>query len=144
MKRRFFAMLALLAGLAFPMSYATADELTQEDRVAIRGVVQLQLEALADDDADTAFALATADTRSKLGDPYTFLQIIKDEFRPIYRHRRALFSRPETVDGHALQIVRLTDRDNLVWVAIYQMQREMDGSWKIADCQLLETNAISV
>ncbi|OGB26419.1 MAG: hypothetical protein A3I66_00950 [Burkholderiales bacterium RIFCSPLOWO2_02_FULL_57_36] len=147
MKRWFFAMLILLAGLALSWSgaaAAAADEITQEDRVAIRSVVQSQLEALADDDAEAAFAQATADTRSRLGNSDTFLQIIKQQFAPIYRHQRAIFSAPEVIGGHMVQVVRLTDSDSSVWLAIYQMQRESDGKWKIAGCGLIETTTVSV
>lgn len=145
MKRRIFAMLVLFAGLALPWGMAAAGSgISKEDRIAITSVVQLQLQALADDDADTAFALATADTRTKLGNSATFLQIIKQKFGPIYRHQRAIFSQPEVIGGHTLQAVRLTDGDSSVWLAIYLMQREADGKWKIADCKLLETTSISI
>lgn len=145
MKRWFFAMLILLAGLALPLSsVAAADKVTQEDRVAIRIVVESQLAALADDNADAAFALATADTRSKLGNSDTFLQIIKQQFEPIYRHQRAIFSAPEVIAGRMVQIVRLTDTNSAVWLAIYQMHKEADGMWKIAGCRLIETTTVSV
>lgn len=145
MKRWFFAMLILLAGLALPLSsVAAADKVTQEDRVAIRIVVESQLAALADDNADAAFALATADTRSKLGNSETFLQIIKQQFEPIYRHQRAIFSAPEVIAGRMVQIVRLTDTNSAVWLAIYQMHKEPDGMWKIAGCRLIETTTVSV
>lgn len=144
MKRRFIVMLSMLVGLALPLCALAADEITQEDKIAIHAVVQSQLDALAQDDADTAFALATADSRNRLGDPDTFLRIIKEHFTPIYRHQRALFSAPEMIAGHMVQIVRLTDGDNSVWLAVYQMQREMDGNWKIEGCKLLETASVSV
>ena len=145
MKRWFFAMLILLAGLTLPFrGAAAADEVTQEDRAAIIAVVQLQLEAVADDNADAAFALATADTRNRLRNSNTFLQIIKQQFAPIYRHQRAIFSSPEVIDGRMVQVVRLTDSDSSVWLAIYQMQREPDGNWKIAGCRLIETTTVSV
>lgn len=144
MKRRFIVMLSMLAGLALPFLAVAADEITQEDKIAIHTVVQSQLDALAEDDAAAAFALATADSRSRLGDPDTFLRIIKEHFTPIYRHQRALFSTPEMIAGRMLQIVRLTDGDNSVWLAVYQMQREQDGKWKIAGCKLVETASVSV
>lgn len=145
MTRWFFAMLILLAGLALPLSSAAAvDEVSQEDQLAIKAVVASQLEALAADNADAAFALATADTRSRLRNSDTFLQIIKQQFTPIYRHQRALFSAPEVIAGRMVQIVRLTDSESSVWLAIYQMQKESDGQWKIAGCRLIETTTVSV
>lgn len=145
MKRWFFAMLFLLAGLALPLSSASAaEQVSEEDRRAIRAVVQSQLEALAVDDAEGAFALATADTRNRLRNSDTFLQIIKQRFTPIYRHQMAIFSVPEVIAGRMVQIVRLTDKESAVWLAIYQMQKEADGTWKIDGCRLIETTAVSV
>jgi hypothetical protein len=145
MKRRFLAILILLAGLTLPWrSAAAGDDIPQEDRIAIMEVVQLQLEAVANDDADAAFALATTDTRRVLGDSDSFMQLIKRQYAPIYRHQRAIFSVPEKIAGEMVQAVSLTDSDNSVWLALYQMRRESDGSWKIAGCTLVETTSVSV
>jgi hypothetical protein len=145
MKRRIFAVLTLFAGFMLPLSSAAADaDIAPEDKAAIREVVQLQMDAVAEDDADTAFSLATADTQSRLGDSNTFLQLIKHEYAVIYRHQRAIFSAPELIAGQMVQVVNLTDDDNAVWVAMYQMQREPDGRWKIASCNLLRTTAVSI
>lgn len=145
MKRRLFALLTLFAVMAFvPVKVLALDEISHEDRIAIKDVVQLQLDALAEDDADTAFALTTAGTRTKLGDPETFMEIIKEQFRPIYRHQRAIFSSPEIVAGRAVQRVRLTDSSGLVWLAVFMMQREADDNWRVDDCKLFATSTISV
>lgn len=145
MNRRFFAMLILFAGLTLPWhSAAAAEDILQADRIAIRQVVQSQLKAVANDDADAAFALATTDTRKVLGDSDSFMQLIKKQYAPIYRHQRAIFSLPEKIAGAMVQVVSLTDSDNSVWVALYQMQREPDGNWKIAGCTLLQTKNVSV
>lgn len=145
MKRRFFSMLTLLAGLLLPMDVAAAAaDIPPEDKAAIREVVQLQMDAVAEDDADTAFSLATAATQSRLGDSNTFLQLIKHKYAVIYRHQRAIFAAPEVVAGQTVQVVNLTDADNSVWVAMYEMKREPDGRWKIASCNLIRTTSISV
>ena len=145
MRRWFFATLILLAGLALPLSSASAaGEVSREDRLAIRAVVQSQLEALAQDNAEAAFALATADSRNRLGNSDIFLQIIKQRFTPIYRHQLAIFSIPEIIAGRMVQVVRLTDKESAVWLAVYQMQKESDGTWKIAGCRLIETATVSV
>jgi hypothetical protein len=38
----------------------------------------------------------------------------------------------------------LTDRENIVWIAIYEMEQEADGSWKIDGCSLFETTSVSI
>jgi hypothetical protein len=145
MKWRLFAMILLLAGLiGSPTVHGATMEITGQDAQAIHAVVQSQLDAFAEDDAAKAFALSTVSTRTLLGSADNFLRMIKYEYPPIYRHRRAIFLPPHMVDGAALQIVRLTDRENNVWVAIYRMAVEPDGKWKIDGCSLLETTSVSV
>jgi hypothetical protein len=146
MKRRVFLMLSLLMGLMAPwaISGATAEEVSAADARAIHAVIQAQLDAFATDDAGRAFDLTTTSAREQLGNADDFLQLIKTEYPAIYRHRRALFSAAEKVAGQTFQIVRLTDGDNVVWLAIYQLQREADGSWKIDGCTLVATTSVSV
>lgn len=144
--RHLLVRIGLLLGLGASCltGDAMAAGMSPADEKAIHTVVQSQLDALAEDDAASAFALATPATRVQFGSPDNFLHIVKQHYNPMYSHRLALFSDPEVIDGTPIQIVRLTDRDSRVWLAVYKMQRDNDGSWKIDGCQLLETTSISI
>lgn len=120
------------------------DDITTADAIAIHEVVQSQLEALSNDDAASAFELATPEKRMLIGSPDNFLRLIKEEYNPIYRYQRVMFSRPEVVNGDAIQIVRVTDGYSRVWLAVFWMQQGEDSSWKIDGCQLLETTSVSI
>jgi len=138
-------MLFLLAVLALGAGHvAQAAPVAAGDAQAIREAVQSQLDAFADDDAVTAFELATTSVRTLFGDADHLLQIIKRQFPPVYRHRDVVFSIPEIVGGRALQLVRLTDAECQVWVAVFVMQQETSGSWRIDGCKLVKTNSVSV
>jgi hypothetical protein len=145
MKRHMLkAMIVILGLFAWVPLQAYAGQLLPHEEQAIQSAVQLQIDALTKDDADSAFALATTDTRNRLGTPDNFLRLIKEQYDPVYRHRLALFSEPTVVDNEVYQLVRLTDLNNQVWVAIYLMLKDEDGSWKIDGCQLVETTTVSV
>jgi hypothetical protein len=137
---------AIFIALVFAVAciQAAAQESPGKAAQAVTLVVQSQLQAFADDDAETAFNLATASTQKLAGTPNDFLTVIKQRFTPIYRHRHALFSEPEIIEGHALQVVQLIDHDNLVWIALYEVERAADGTWRIDGCQLFETNNMSI
>lgn len=136
------ALLALTCSLAaVPAAGQESDRSAAQE---VRLVVQLQLDAFSEDDAEKAFSLATEATQTLAGTPGKFLHVIKQQFKPIYRHRDALFSEPEIIGPHALQVVQLTDHDNLVWIAIYQVELERDGAWKVDGCQLFETSDMSI
>lgn len=146
--KRLVVIAGLILGLGAP-GWAVGVEVVEDgvspaDEVAIHAVVQTQLDAFAEDDAVAAFELATVDTQTKVGSAENFLRMVKKHYNPIYRHQIVIFSRPEVIAGETIQLVRLTDRDSHVWLAIYHMQREMDGTWKIDNCHLLETTSISI
>lgn len=144
--KQLLATTGLLVVLGAPWwnTAAAIDDITTADAIAIHETVQSQLEALSNDDAASAFELATPEKRMLIGSPDNFLRLIKEEYNPIYRYQRVLFSRPEVVNGDAIQVVRVTDGYSRVWVAVFWMQQGEDSSWKIDGCQLLETTAVSV
>lgn len=143
MKR--LALMGMLLVMAWVLSLrAGAADLGQKEETAIQSAVQLQIEALANDDADRAFALTTETTRSRLGSPGNFLKMIKEQYDPVYRHRLALYQSPQIVLGKVYQVVRLTDLDSHVWLAIYLMHKDAEGTWKIDGCQLIETKTIAI
>jgi hypothetical protein len=144
--KRLLATATLVVGLAGPWwtSASAIDDITTADAIAIHEVVQSQLEALSNDDAASAFELATPEKRMLIGSPDNFLRIIKEQYNPIYRFQRVIFSKPEVVDGDALQIVRVTDGYSRVWVAVFSMQQGEDNVWRIDGCQLLETTSVSI
>ncbi|HCY64652.1 MAG TPA: hypothetical protein DHV59_17890 [Oxalobacteraceae bacterium] len=135
------AMFVMLGGWSLR---ATAEKLRESEMAQIRSAVQAQIEALAKDDAVKAFDLTTEDTRNRLGSPDNFLKMIKEKYDPVYRHRMALYSSPQIVLGKVYQAVRLTDLDSHVWVAIYLMHKDEEGTWKIDGCQLVQTMTIAV
>ncbi len=146
MVRRLIILASLLAIIAMPFStvHSIAAPLPPDDVLMIQEAIRGQLHALSEDDADSAFELTSPSIRSQIGSPENFLRIIKEEYAPIYRHLMVIFSAPQTLGDAIIQIVRLTDRESRVWLAIYNMQRDMTGNWKIDGCQLLQTSVVSV
>jgi hypothetical protein len=142
--RRVSILVGILFALLAFCENAVAAPISGTDAQAIHDVVQSQLDALSEDDAGRAFSLATTHMRSLIGTPDRFLQMVKDQYPAVYRNRLALFSQPERIDGHTMIIVRLTDSENSVWIAIYELMRETDGAWKIEGCNLVETTSVSV
>jgi hypothetical protein len=144
--KRLLATASLLVGLCAPWwnSAWAIDDITTADAIAIHEVVQSQLEALSNDDAVSAFELATPEKRMLIGSPDKFLRLIKEEYNPIYRYQRVIFAKPEVINGDAIQVVRVTDGSSRVWLAVFWMQQGEDSAWRIDGCQLLETTSVSI
>lgn len=144
--KRLLATTSIIVALGAPWwsTAAAIDAITTADAIAIHETVQSQLEALSNDDAASAFELATHEKRMLIGTPDNFLRLIKEEYDPIYRYQRVIFSQPEVINGDAVQVVRVTDGYSRVWVAVFWMQQDAESQWKIDGCQLIETTATSI
>ena len=74
--------------------------------------------------------------REQFGTPDNFLQMVRTGYAPLLDARYTQFLEGALVDGAVIQPLRLVLPDNTVLVALYQMQRQPDGSWRIAGCVL--------
>jgi hypothetical protein len=126
------------------MASAHAETVDVRNAAAIEAVVRAQIEALEDGNANLAFALTTPAVRRELGSPENLLRLIEEEYDPLYRHLRAIYLAAESDEGEVTQTVRITDQNNHVWLVIYEMERQPDGSWRIDGWELLETDTLSV
>ncbi len=144
MKFRKFSAALLSATLLMLIALTYAIKAYEEDAQEIQNVIQLQLHAVIQDDAEMAFSFASASSQDELGSPDDFMELIRHDFPVIYRHREVFFEQPDINLNDATQIVQFTDENNSVWIGIYRMMREKDGSWKVAGCQLIETATVSI
>jgi hypothetical protein len=113
-------------------------ELTAAERLAIRTVIEHQLEAFRRDDAASAFALASPEIQAKYGTPENFLTIVKTFYEPVYRPRRlGGVTNLYRMDGQLTQPVVLVGPDGDIVVALYTMHKQPDGRWKILGCALI-------
>jgi Domain of unknown function (DUF4864) len=136
--------LALLAAVVLAAPLAAAQPgLSGPDRAAIRSVITRQIEAFRRDDAAEAFALASPGIQGAFGTPENFLRMVRDSYQVVYRPASVTFLEAVLVDNEVVQKVRLSDGSGAVWLALYPMQRQKDGSWRTNGCQLLPLDSIS-
>jgi len=132
---RFLAAFCLLLGLAFGASVpARAKPVSEVDARAVRTVVSAQLEAFAKDDAKRAFSYAAPSIRAMFGTPERFLAMVRAGYPVVYRAAGVTFLVPLHVESDLVQGVHLTDGAGALWLATYRLERQTDGSWRIAGC----------
>jgi hypothetical protein len=133
-------MLRRLVLALFFLGLAAAPAVAQvspEDARAIRAVITEQLDAFARDDARHAFSLAAAGIRERFGTPEAFVEMVRTGYPVVYRPRSVQFDDPVVAQGVVLQPVRMTDAAGVAWIALYPMERQPDGVWRINGCQLV-------
>ena len=125
------AWLACAVALAAPPDKA---QVTAKDWTAIRKVIDDQLSALKAGDGARAIGFAAPGIRDQFGTPDNFLRMVRDGYAALLAARRTQFLEGAVIDDAIVQPLRLVLPDDSVMVALYQMQRQPDGQWRIAGC----------
>lgn len=102
-----------------------------------REVIEAQLTAFARDDARDAFSHASPPTQAIFGSPERFMSMVRENYPAIYRPQAVAFARRiRTPGGGHAQPVSLIGPDGLGVLAMYRMEEQPDGSWRIAGVQV--------
>jgi hypothetical protein len=103
---------------------------------AIKKTIGAQVAALKAGDATRAFSFATPGIRAQLGTPGNFLAMVRSAYGALIAARYTEFLEGAVIDGRVIQPLRLIAPDNTVQVALYTMEKQRDGRWRIAGCAL--------
>jgi hypothetical protein len=133
----------LLAGFGF-VATASSEDLGGPDRSAIQSLITGQIQAFRADDGSAAWGYASPTIQGIFQTPDNFMAMVKSGYQPVYRPRSVTFG--ELLDGPSgpLQKVYVTGPDGQSYLAVYDMQRQPDGSWKINGCSLTIDNSPSI
>lgn len=134
-------MMMMLAPLAAWAQDRPAD-LPDADRAAIRSVIRSQIDAFRRDDGAAAFGYASPGIQQMFGDAATFMQMVRRGYAPVYRPGAVAFGALVESDGKPVQRVELTAPDGTHDLALYFMEREPDGTWRIDGCMLVPSESV--
>ncbi|WP_144184585.1 DUF4864 domain-containing protein [Elioraea rosea] len=125
MKRR--AALALIV-LAVPVRAQVA----AADRAAIEGVIAAQIGAFRRDDGPAAYAFAAPNVKALFPTAEIFMRMVRSGYAPVYRPQAMRFGEIAVENGAVVQRLLLRGPDGRAHLALYTMERQGDGTWKIA------------
>lgn len=117
---------------------AWAAPFTEADAKAVRKVVEAQLAALAVDDAVKAFSYAAPNVREAVGSAEGFLAMVQRGYPVVYRPATVAFLKANGKDNDVIQRVQMVDAEGESWLAIYSLQRQKNGAWRITGCSVVE------
>jgi hypothetical protein len=115
-----------------------AEALSAKDEKAVQTVVQSQLTAFAKDDADKAFSYAAPELRKSIGSSAAFMAMVKGSYPVVYRPASVAFLKPESTGDDIIQRVQMLDASGASWLAVYNLQRQKDKTWRISGCVLVQ------
>ncbi|MBC9879063.1 DUF4864 domain-containing protein [Bradyrhizobium sp. INPA01-394B] len=127
------AALVLALVLAFGPLAVRADDVT-----AAQGVIRAQEQAFIRDDAAAAYSYAAPAIRQIFPAPEIFMSMVQNGYAPVYRHKSFEFGDSKTEGGSVAQRVHIIDANGEAWEALYTLEQQADGSYKITGCSLLK------
>jgi Domain of unknown function (DUF4864) len=134
---RFLVSILLFVLLLAPAHAESADQ------SAFQAVISGQLEAFKKDDGQTAYSFAAPIVKGIFPNVETFMGMVKRGYEPIYKNSKYVFSDLKTDSlGRPAQHVIITAINGKRYEAVYAMQQQPDGSWKIAGVQMVEIPSV--
>ena len=122
--------LAFLLALAAP---ACAD-----DVATAQSVIRAQEQAFVHDDASAAYSYAAPAIKQIFPAPDIFMSMVQNGYAPVYRHKSFEFGDSKTGANWIAQRVHIVDANGEAWEALYTLEQQPDGSYKITGCSLLK------
>ena len=66
------------------------------------------------------------------------MSMVRNGYAPVYRHKSFEFGESKTDGGWITQRVHIIDANGEAWEALYTLEQQADGSYKITGCSLLK------
>jgi hypothetical protein len=131
--------------LAIALTLIVAAPANAADGDDIKSVIESQLNAFAADDGNGAYAHAAPIVKQVFPTVEQFMAMVKQGYQPVYRNTNRIYSDvfPDRLGRPAMRVV-LTGQNGKRYEALYAMEKQADGTWKIASCMVLEIPAQEV
>jgi hypothetical protein len=129
----------VVAAFAIGLCIVTAAPARADDASDIRAVIGSQIDAFRADDGAAAYSFAAPSIRQIFPSPETFMAMVRSGYQPVYRPKSVTFGRLRDDNGGFIQEVFVVGPDGETYTALYSLQRQPDGSWKINGCRIART-----
>ncbi|MEM9107063.1 MAG: DUF4864 domain-containing protein [Pseudomonadota bacterium] len=133
-----------LLGLTIVVSlFMATTSIAQDDLTKAKGIVEQQIVAFLQDDADTAYSFASPGIKNMFPEPQRFIEMVKQNYLPVYRPGNYAFGRAlANTDGNTIALeLLITGPKGKDWRAVYVLKRQVDGEFQISSVKLTELKA---
>jgi hypothetical protein len=127
-------IIALLTLLLLSLTPALA----ADDVSAAKDVIRAQEQAFGRGDAAAAYSYAAPVIKQIFPGPDIFMAMVENSYAPVYRHKSFEFGETKVEGDWIGQHVHIIDANGEAWEALYTLELQGDGSYKITGCSLLK------
>ena len=125
--------------LAFMSVAALAQSISETEKTEFQRIITAQISAFRADDGPTAYSFAAPVVRNIFPTPEIFMSMVKRGYPQVYRPQSFNFTEA-LIDplGRPAQKMLVVGPDGKTYEALYSMEKQPDGTWRISGCTLLE------
>ncbi len=127
-----------IAALLFLALLSLAAPACADDLADARSVIRAQEQAFGRGDAATAYSYASPAIKKLFPQADIFMHMVQNSYAPVWRHRSFEFGEARAEGHWVAQRVHIVDEDGEAWDAMYTLEQDTDGSFKITGCSLLK------
>ena len=109
-----------------------------DDVANAQSVIRAQEQAFVRNDAAAAYSYAAPAIRKLFPQAEIFLYMVQNSYAPVWRHKSFEFGEARIEGKWVAQRVHIVDADGEAWAAMYTLEQQPDGSFKITGCSLLK------
>lgn len=135
--RRLVLLLYVLAFLS-PLP-ALADQASGETGQTFEQIIEGQLQAFRSNNAEQAYSFASPGIQAIFPSPGVFMDMVQRSYRGVFEANSVRFGEVSTDKlGRPTQRATITSRSGERFEALYSMEQQPDGSWKIDGCVIVK------
>ncbi|MDG4881424.1 DUF4864 domain-containing protein [Mesorhizobium sp. WSM4884] len=135
---------ALFALALVPMLLTSIAFAGDAEIKAAQTVIDSQLKAFLADDGATAYSFAAPNVKLIFPTIDTFMNMVTNGYAPVRRPQSYSFGKVEqTGPSSIIQQVLIVGPDGKDYEAVYTLEQEPDGSFKIIGCSLRASTSVS-
>ena len=125
--------------LAFMSVAAFAQSISETEKTEFQRIIAAQISAFRADDGPRAYSFAAPVVRNIFPTPEIFMSMVKRGYPQVYRPQSFNFTEA-LIDpmGRPAQKMLVVGPDGKTYEALYSMEKQPDGTWRISGCTLLE------
>ena len=114
------------------------EQLVYRKSISIRDVIRKQIEAFKRKQISAAFDLATPEIQDQFRTSDIFFQMVIKNYAVILTHKTWTFGNLTKIRNEQyIQTVNFYEKDGRVLKALYVMEQQPDGTWRIGGCKLI-------
>jgi hypothetical protein len=112
-----------------------AEDSYQQEYLQTQAIIDGQLRAFLDGDAELAYSFAAPIIRLKFKNSQEFMTMVKNYYEPVFNPKQYYFIDAKYFEGSIYHNLQIISQENTSFLATYSLIK--DGSeWKISGCAL--------